>query len=107
MDDPGLTRLASSALRAAAPLLAGMVLVLGTGAVRRLALRLALRSAWRENTLALLVLKTLGHPCVWAAMPRARARERVRMFVQGTDVNGASECRSARPRACAGCEWCV
>jgi hypothetical protein len=55
-----LAPLAGTGLALAAPLLGAVAVVLGAGAMRRLALRLALRSAWQENKLALIVLKFLG-----------------------------------------------
>ena len=55
-----LAPLAGTGLALATPLLGAVAVVLGAGAVRRRALRLALRSAWQENKLALIVLKFLG-----------------------------------------------
>ena len=57
-----LAPLAGTGLALAAPLLGAIAVVLGAGAMKRLALRLALRSAWQENKLALIVLKFLGTP---------------------------------------------
>ena len=50
-----LAPLAATGLALAAPLLGAVAVVLGAGAMRRLALQLALRSAWQENKLALIV----------------------------------------------------
>ena len=57
-----LAPLAGTGLALAAPLLGAIAVVLGAGAMKPLALRLALRSAWQENKLALIVLKFLGTP---------------------------------------------